>query len=174
MDRWSMALNPEQEAIVHAAQRHARWLYEGRDTGHHSCGIAIASTAGVPTPPYQSLRKGGLFGAGPCGAVMAGRLVLGELLGDPDPTGSVTPRLREAMQFYDGQLAGRIDRKGVDSWMCADLTAPHGDFTGPTRALFCTAIAGDVAALVIETLLRAGVSIALDEWGVPLVARTMD
>lgn len=170
MDRWTRALSAEQSTVVEAAREHARWLYEGQDTGHHSCGIAIASTAGRPTRAYQSLRRGGLFGHGPCGAAMAGRLVLGEVLGDPDPTGSVTLALREAMQFYDERLPGRLDRRGVESWVCADLTAPHGDFKGPARASFCTALAADVAALVVETLMRAGISVSLDESGIPLVA----
>jgi len=132
-------------------------LYDGTRTGHRSCGIALAEAAGVATAPYQSLRRGGLTGQGPCGAVTAGRLLLGERLGDPSPTGGVTPALRRAITVYDARVAAELDRGGVASWICADLTAPHGEFTGPARHRFCTRLVGQVAQLVDEVLRDEGV-----------------
>ena len=72
-------------------------LYDGVETPHRSCGIALAETFDRPTAAYQSLRRGGITGKGRCGAVVAGQLLLGELLGDPDPVGKVTPALKQAM-----------------------------------------------------------------------------
>lgn len=134
-------------------------LYQGTRTPHRSCGIALAEAFGRPTAAYQSLRRGGITGEGTCGAVVAGQLLLGELLGDPDPTGKVTPALREAMVEYLGRVRTELDRGGVDSLVCNDLTAPHGEFTGAARHDFCTAIAAQVAQLVDETLRSRGVTV---------------
>ena len=90
-------LSEEERSYVDAAREKAFILYEGRRVPHRSCGIALAETFGLPTPAYQSLRRGGITGEGACGAIRAGEQVLGELLGDPDPTGQVTPELREAL-----------------------------------------------------------------------------
>lgn len=131
-------------------------LYEGTRTPHRSCGIALAEAFGRPTAAYQSLRRGGITGEGTCGAIVAGQLLLGELLGDPDPTGKVTPTLRAAMTEYLARVRDELDR-GVDSLVCNDMTAPHGEFTGPARHAFCTTIAAEVAQLVDETLRAHGV-----------------
>jgi hypothetical protein len=40
---------------------------------------------------------------------VAGRLVLGELLGDPDPTGPVTSALRAALVDYEAAVTSRAD-----------------------------------------------------------------
>ena len=99
----SVVVSPEDDALVERARWKAFGLYEGVRTPHRSCGIAIAETFGLPTASYQSLRRGGITGAGECGAIVAGRLVLGELLGDPDPNGPVTAALRAAMvEYFDG------------------------------------------------------------------------
>ena len=82
-------------------------------TPHRSCGIALAATFGRPTAPYQSLRRGGITGDGPCGAIVAGQLLLGELFGDPDPTGPVTATLREAMGALPGRDRAAADRAGA-------------------------------------------------------------
>src|SRR5262245_2857150 len=94
------ALLPDETAYVNAARDKAFILYEGVRTPHRSCGIALAETFGLATPAYQSLRRGGITGQGACGAIRAGEQVLGELLGDPDPTGAVTPALRAAVTWY--------------------------------------------------------------------------
>src|SRR5512143_3410790 len=99
-DRGTRPLLDEERSYVDAARRAAFTLYEGVRTPHRSCGIALAETFGLPTPAYQSLRRGGITGKGACGAIRAGEQVLGELLGDPDPTGVVTPALREAITWY--------------------------------------------------------------------------
>lgn len=134
-------------------------LYEGTRTPHRSCGIALAEAFGRPSAAYQSLRRGGITGEGTCGAIVAGQLLLGEILGDPDPTGKVTPALRTAMQRYLARVQSELDRGGVTSWVCNDMTAPWGEFTGPARHGFCTAVVGQVAQLVDETLREHGVAV---------------
>src|SRR5262245_33186577 len=84
------ALTADEERYIADARGKAFILYEGVQVRHRSCGIAIAETFGLPTPAYQALRRGGITGAGTCGALRAGEQVLGELLGDPEPTGAVT------------------------------------------------------------------------------------
>src|ERR1043165_6128223 len=93
-------LTPDEDAYIHAARDKAFTLYEGVHTPHRSCGIALAETFNLPTPAYQALRRGGITGKGSCGAIRAGEQVLGELVGDPDPTGSVTPQLRPPISWF--------------------------------------------------------------------------
>ncbi|MBK7827872.1 C-GCAxxG-C-C family protein [Nannocystis sp.] len=132
-------------------------LYDGTRTPHRSCGIALAETFDRPTAAYQSLRRGGITGRGTCGAVVAGQLLLGEFLGDPDPTGKVTPDLRAAMLEYDARIAAELARGLSPDLVCNNLTAPHGDFTGPARHHFCTALVGQVAEIVDEVLRAHGI-----------------
>ena len=99
-----------QAELVATLRDRARVLYEGKLTPHRSCGIALAEAFGRATAPYQSLRKGGITGQGTCGAVVAGQLLLGEILGDPDPTGAVTPALRDAMTWYLDEISRRLRR----------------------------------------------------------------
>src|SRR5215475_9857715 len=121
-------LTPDEAAYVAAARDKAFVLYEGVRTPHRSCGIALAETFGLATRPYQSLRRGGITGQGACGAIRAGEQVLGELLGDPDPTGAVTATLRTAITWYQAQAA-QIDRGGAPDIVCNNLTRRFGDFT---------------------------------------------
>src|SRR4051794_14885559 len=93
-------LSAEEDAYVRAARDKAFVLYEGVRVPHRSCGIAIAETFGLPSRPYQALRRGGITGKGACGAIRAGEHVLGELLGDPDPGGAVTAELRAAISWF--------------------------------------------------------------------------
>lgn len=137
-----------------AARQKAFILYEGVQVPHRSCGIALAETFGLPTPAYQSLRRGGITGEGACGAIRAGEQVLGELLGDPDPTGPVTATLRAAIVWYQDAARRRIDRGSSPDIVCNNLTRPHGDFKGPARMSFCTALAAEVAAITAEALVR--------------------
>jgi hypothetical protein len=148
-------LTPEEQAYIGAARDKAYVLYEGVKTPHRSCGIAIAETFGLATPAYQALRRGGITGKGACGAIRAGEQVLGELLGDPAPTGAVTPALREAVAWYQDAWLTRM-RGGNPDIVCDHLVRPHGDFMGPARKHFCTNIAADVAALTAEALCRFG------------------
>ena len=134
-------------------------LYQGERTPHRSCGIALAEAFGRPTAAYQSLLRGGITGQGTCGAIVAGQLLLGELLGDPDPTGKVTPALRSAMTRYLARVHVELDRDGVESTICNDMTAPKGEFTSAARHAFCTGIAAQVAQLVDETLREHGVAV---------------
>jgi len=123
---------------------------------HRSCGIALAETFGLPSRAYQSLRRGGITGEGQCGAIKAGELVLGELLGDPDPTGKVTDALRAAVIWYQHAWQERVDRGGAPDIICNNLVRRFDDFMGPARQAFCTNIASEVAALTAEALLRHG------------------
>jgi Protein of unknown function (DUF3025) len=134
-------------------------LYQGTRTPHRSCGIALAEAFGRPSAAYQSLRRGGVTGEGQCGAIVAGQLLLGELLGDPDPTGKVTPGLREAMTRYLARVHAELDRGDAPTIVCNDMTAPHGEFTGLPRHSFCTEVVAQVAQLVDETLREHGVRI---------------
>lgn len=141
---------------VRAAHDKAFTLYAGVQTPHRSCGICLAETFGLRTAPYQALRRGGLDGRGECGALKAGELVLGELLGDPDPTGPVTPELRTAMQRYGAHWRTRLAGVVGESHICNDLTTPQGDFQGEARRSLCTRLAAEAAAAVAQTLEEAG------------------
>ncbi|HRC56329.1 MAG TPA: hypothetical protein PKU97_10420 [Kofleriaceae bacterium] len=147
-------LTHAERAYVAAAKDLAFILYEGTRTPHRSCGIALAETFGLPTRAYQALRKGGISGEGACGAIRAGEQVLGELVGDPDPTGAVTPALREAILWYQRTYPARIDRGDAPDILCNTLVRRHGDFAGPARKAYCTNLAAEVAALTAEALLR--------------------
>ena len=149
-------LTPEERALVALAREKAHVLYEGKRVKHRSCGIALAETFGLPSRPYQSLRRGGITGEGECGAIKAGELVLGELLGDPDPAGPVTEQLRAAIRWYQAAWRAGIDRGGAPDIVCNSLTRRFADFGGDDRKAFCTSIAAQVAALVAEALLRHG------------------
>ena len=146
-------LSPDEQAYVASARAKAFTLYEGLQVPHRSCGIAIAETFGVPSRPYQALRRGGITGKGACGAIRAGEQVLGELMGDPDPVGPVTPELRAAVTWFQDAWLTRLRANNPDI-ICDHLVRPHGDFAGPARKAFCTNIAADVAALTAEALCR--------------------
>jgi hypothetical protein len=147
------------DELVRRLREKARVLYFGEEVPHHSCGIAVARTFGLPTRPYQALRKGGITGEGLCGAVMAGQLVLGELLGDPDPTGAVTPALREAMSSYLQAVRARVDRRRSATLACNDLTGQFADFGSGERLAFCTDIVETVAGALAEVLAAQGVKV---------------
>lgn len=154
MGDWQRPLTDTEQAIVDAARAGCFERYAGVRVPHRSCGIALAETFGMATPPYQALRRGGLTGEGECGTVVAGRLILGELLGDPDPGGAATEVLRAAAAEYQARWHARTGAQG--SRVCNDLVAPFPAFRGPERARFCTGLAAETAALVAEVLLRNG------------------
>ena len=149
----SRELSPDEADYIAAARDKAFVLYDGVRTPHRSCGIAIAETFALPTRPYQALRRGGITGKGPCGAIRAGEHVLGELLGDPDPTGAVTPELRDAITWFQDAWLTRL-RDGNPDIVCDHLVQLRGDFMGPARKAFCTNLAAEVAALAAEALCR--------------------
>lgn len=146
----------DRESYAAAARARADALYAGVVTPHRSCGIALAETFGLPTRSYQALRKGGLTGEGPCGAIAAGVLVLGELLGDPDPTGMPTPALREAVPRYRAAVAAKLDLAPDTS--CNARTARFAAFASPERLAYCTSVAAVVAESVAEVLWDLGAS----------------
>jgi hypothetical protein len=146
------------EQLVAWATEHTRDLYDGVAVKHRSCGIALAETFGLSTPAYQALRRGGITGMGECGAIKAGELILGEILGDPDPTGAVTPALRRAVTRYRELWTSELQLADT-SIVCNDLTAPHGEFTGLPRHQFCTRLAATTAGCVARVLLEEGAQI---------------
>lgn len=143
-----------RERFVASRRACAERLYRGEETPHRSCGIALAETFGCPTPAYQSLRKGGITGEGPCGAIQAGVLLLGELFGDPDPTGPVTPELREAVGRYRSAVGLKV--QGPLETSCNQRTGDLGAFMGSERKGYCTNLAGDVAEAVAAVLWDLG------------------
>src|SRR5437867_1028955 len=152
-------LSPDERARVAAAREKAFILYEGKRVPHRSCGIALAETFNLPTRAYQSLRRGGITGEGECGAIKAGELVLGELLGDPDPAGAVTPALRAAATWYQRVIRERLAAARIvttDDIVCNTLTRRFADFGGDDRKAMCTNIAAEVAAATAEALVRFG------------------
>ncbi|MHC4941026.1 MAG: C-GCAxxG-C-C family (seleno)protein [Planctomycetota bacterium] len=146
---------------IDLARRTAHILYEGEQTPHRSCGIALAETFGLPTEPYQAFRKGGITGTGPCGAIQAGVVILGQLLGDPDPTGTVTPELRAAAAEYERRWKAELFGSDSPDIVCNHLTEPKGDFFGPERKSFCTGLVATVAALVAEVALAHGADLTV-------------
>ncbi|MSQ01213.1 MAG: hypothetical protein EXR71_04865 [Myxococcales bacterium] len=139
-----------RQAYVEAARARAHALYLGETVAHHSCGIALAATFGLPTRSYQSLRKGGLTGLGTCGALQAGALVLGEILGDPDPGGAPTAELKVGIERY--RLALGLSVAGSPDASCNERTAPFTDFASRDRVLSCTELAASAAAAVAGVL----------------------
>lgn len=152
----SRPLTSAELVVVEAARDKARILYWGERVAHRSCGIAVAETLGLRTAPYQSLRRGGITGEGQCGSIRAGEAVLGELLGDPSPSGAVTDELRRAINWYQRQVPLRIDPGNSPDYVCNSLTRQHGDFSAPPRKRFCTELTAEVAALTTEALIRFG------------------
>lgn len=150
-----------RDDAVRAAREKAFVLYEGVRTPHRSCGICLAETFGRATAPYQSLRRGGLTGEGECGALKAGELILGEVLGDPRPEGPVTDALRQAIVRYREHWRQRLQGVVGTDIVCNTLTAPFPEFMGADRRAMCTRIAADAAAAVAETLVEAGVDPAI-------------
>ncbi|MHC4549846.1 MAG: hypothetical protein ACYTEZ_13820 [Planctomycetota bacterium] len=149
-----------EDPRIAEARRTAFGLYEGVRTPHRSCGIALAETFGLSPAPYQAFRRGGITGEGPCGAIQAGLAILGQLLGDPDPTGAVTPGLRAAAEDYQRRWREALfDGQAEPDIVCNHLTAPHGDFAGEARRSFCTHLVSTVAGLVAEVALRHGAHI---------------
>lgn len=148
-------MSDTREAYARAARARADLLYAGVVTPHRSCGIALAETFGLPTGSYQALRRGGITGEGTCGAIGAGVLVLGELLGDPSPIGAPTPALRAAIPQYRASIAAKLDHAPDTS--CNVRTSGFAAFTGADRAAYCTSVAAVVAETVAEVLWDAGV-----------------
>ena len=145
----------ELSDLVGRARAAAHGLYDGVKVSHRSCGIAIAETFGCNTRSYQALRKGGITGCGECGAIKGGELVLGELLGDPDPAGAVTDALRTAANRYRELWTQQVEL-GTDDNRCNAITARFDNFRGPERHAHCTQIAASVAACVAQALIDAG------------------
>ncbi len=144
------------EDLLQWAHDRTHLLYDGTEVAHRSCGVALAETFGRQTAPYQALRRGGITGHGQCGAIKAGELILGEVFGDPDPTGPVTDTLREAMIRYRALWQQETGLGDGDSIVCNDLTAPLGDFRSPERHAFCTDLAAVASRCVARTLLGLG------------------
>jgi hypothetical protein len=152
-------MSQRSEDLIAWAEQRARLLYDGVEVAHRSCGIALAETFGVPTPAYQALRRGGITGCGECGAIKAGELILGELLGDPDPAGPVTDALRRGAVRYRELWLEHVSRGASATIICNDLTGQFAEFRSPERHSFCTDIAATVARCVAQVLDELGVDV---------------
>lgn len=144
--------------LIARAEQGAYDLYAGELTPHRSCGISLAELYGKNTAPYQSLRRGGITGHGQCGAIKAGELLLGEIFGDPDPTGPVTDTLRSAILRYQELWQERVDKGNSSSIICNDLTGQFSDFRSPERHAFCTQLAATVSGCIAQTLHEHGIA----------------
>jgi hypothetical protein len=158
-------LSEAERALVAAAREKAFILYEGVRVPHHSCGTALAVTFGLPSRAYEALRRGGVTGRGECGAIKAGELVIGEHLGDPDPTSPARPSLKEALAWYQVEIRRRLfGQEDPDViYTCNSLTRPRGDFAGAERKAFCTGVAAEVAACAAEAILGAGGEVRVEK-----------
>ena len=145
-----------RDQLIAAIREKARVLYEGKQVPHRSCGMAIAETFDRETRPYHALRRGGITGVGHCGAIVAGQLVLGELFGYPDSSAPTSIALRDAITRYQAEVARRVPRGPGGTIVCNDLVSPFADFQSEPRALFCTALAAQVAEIVAEIVLDMG------------------
>lgn len=150
------SLSESEKALVAAAREKARILYEGKLVPHRSCGICLAETFGLPWRSYEALRRGGLTGEGSCGAIRAGELALGEILGPERPEDPAPEPLKAAIRFYQASWNEKQAREGWGDTICNNLTAPLGDFMGAPRAAFCTSLAAEAAERVAEALARVG------------------
>jgi hypothetical protein len=140
---------------IEQAREKAYTLYEGKVVPHYSCGICIAETFRLPTRAFQALRKGGVTGDGECGAIVAGRLVLGYFLGDPDPTGPLRPQLLEAMEYYETLWKAHTEPGQRNDIRCNALVGHlAGDFWGEERMGYCTLLASQIAECVAQTLVE--------------------
>ncbi len=139
-----------RDEISAALREKARLLYEGRLTPHRSCGIALAEAFDRNTLAYQALRRGGLDGWGQCGAIVAGQLLLGELLGYADPTAPAAQALKDAMAAYRAAIAVRVVPGHAPSQICRDLTGRFPIFASEERAQFCTELIASVAHVVAD------------------------
>lgn len=148
------------EEIAAALREKARVLYEGRITPHRSSGVALAEAFGRSTAAYQALRRGGLTGEGQCGAIVAGQLLLGELLGYADPTAPAAQALQEAMVEYRAAVTRRVNTNGSATQICNDLVAHFPVFASEERAVFCTDIVATVAEIVAEIAQYHGTRLA--------------
>lgn len=149
------------KALIQSAKERTHLLYEGTEVAHRSCGISLAETFDRPTAPYQSLRRGGITGEGQCGAIKAGELILGEIFGDPDPTGKVTPELLQAIVRYQELWKQRVDKGSATSIICNDLTGQFDDFFSAERHHFCTDLASTVSECIATVLTEMGRDIKL-------------
>jgi hypothetical protein len=149
-------LTPEERRLIDDARAKAHVLYEGKDTPHRSCGVCLAETFGLPWRPYQALRRGGITGEGACGAIRAGEMILGDLLGPQGPADPVSDRLKDAIRFYQAKWKERQTAAGWRDTICNTLVSPFPNFQSSERAGFCTSMAADAAELVAETLVRSG------------------
>ncbi len=142
--------------VVAAIREKARVLIEGKRVAHRSCGISLAVAFDRDHRAYQALRRGGVTGEGHCGAILAGQLLLGELLGDPDPTRPATQALADAMVRYRKEITLRLPTKGGTSHVCNDLVARFPDFKSDERQAFCTGLVAEVAEIVAGIALDHG------------------
>ncbi|HSN93192.1 MAG TPA: C-GCAxxG-C-C family protein [Anaeromyxobacteraceae bacterium] len=148
-----------EQDVVAALRQKARTLYEGREVPHRSSGVALAEAFDRDHRPYQGLRRGGVTGDGECGAVVAGRLLLGEMFGYPDPTAPVSLALREAMNLYRAAIASRLQTGGARSLVCNEIVHRFPVYHSDERVAFCTDLVGTVAEIVADIAVQLGATL---------------
>jgi hypothetical protein len=153
-DAATRALSAEEREKIMAVRTLTDRLYRGKDEPRHSCTSALAVAFGLAPRPYQALRKGGLTGERMCGSMRGGDLILGELLGPDNGMGPVTEEWRAATIWYQEQIPKRFETGETGTYVCKTLTDPLGDFFGPRRKDYCVKLTAEIAALVMESVLR--------------------
>ena len=155
-------LGPNERDLIAQARKKAEILYEGKITPHRSCGVCLAETFGLEWRPYQALRRGGVTGEGVCGAIRAGEMILGDLLGPDRPEGDTTEAMKAAILFYQKRWKEIQGESGWGDTICNTLTSPFADFQSTERKDFCTNMAVVAAELVAETLVRVDYSFEIE------------
>jgi hypothetical protein len=141
---------------IEAIREKARVLFEGKDVPHRNCGAALAEAFDRDPRPYQALRRGGVTGENECGAIVAGRLLLGEILGYPDPTAPTSLALRDAIQRYRVEVAKRVHKGGAGTMICDDLVKRFPIYHADERVAFCAGIIATIAEIVAEIVFALG------------------
>lgn len=149
-------LTESERELIQRARAKAHVLYEGKQTPHRSCGVCLAETFGLPWRAYHALRRGGITGEGACGAIRAGEMILGDLLGPEGPADPASESMKEAIRFYQAEWKKRQHEAGWTDTICNTLVGGFSDFQSAGRVGFCTSMAADAAELVAEALVRSG------------------
>ena len=141
-----------QQLIEQLVQR-AHDLYCGERLTKRASGVAIAETFGRRVTAYHGLSHGGFNGDGECGAIIAGRLVLAEFLGNSDPKEIKEGILVEAVLRYQQQIARRVQGRGSTDFVCSSLIAAYDDYSDPERLHFCCRLVSEVSRILAEILI---------------------
>ncbi|MBN1422371.1 MAG: C-GCAxxG-C-C family protein [Planctomycetes bacterium] len=137
-------------SLADQASRLAQELYEGVRGVHRSSAVAIAEAFSEEPDQFLSLHRGWLTGEGPCGAISAAMLVLGNSLSRAQEAG------RDGLHAAMADLQERITTEVLEgepiSTPCARLVAPFREFDSPERRVFCARLVGRVGRILAEVI----------------------